>query len=266
MQIKHTLTTQQGATALTSLVLLSIPPLRRRWYEFFLRIHQALAILFVICTIVHLRSIPNFSWLPIYIYGGISGTLCLFQLGLYAYRNIGSECPRPYIKMVKEIQDSGVIQVELCLPRPLLIDAGNYINVWIPSIGFWSTHPFMVTSWSAFPQTTIVLLIEPRSGFTSKLLQCARLESSQHLHRQFLFSGPHGGCAQVWEFKTVIMFATGFGIVAMIPHVKKLIDGNIRGIGFIRRIRVVWQVENSSEWRSLFRCPVTKSNRFTQWH
>ncbi|KAL6406370.1 cell surface metalloreductase (FreA) [Ilyonectria robusta] len=42
------------------------------------------------------------------------------------------------------------------------------------------------------------------------------------------------------------MFATGFGIAAMIPHVKKLIYGNILGKGFIRRIRLVWQVENSN--------------------
>ncbi|KAH6970371.1 hypothetical protein BKA56DRAFT_496850 [Ilyonectria sp. MPI-CAGE-AT-0026] len=235
-----------GAVVIVGLVILSAPPLRRRWYEFFLRTHQALAIVFAVCTVVHLRSIPKYPWLPIYIFGTVCGALSLVQLGLFTYRNVRPGSLRPYIKTLREIQDSGVIEVTLSFPRPLLIDAGHYVNIWVPSVGFWSTHPFTVVSWSPVAQTTIGLLIEPRSGFTNKLLRCAKLESGQHLARRVLLSGPHGRCLPVWEFKTVIMFATGFGIATMIPHVKKLIYGNILGKGFIRRIRLVWQVENSN--------------------
>ncbi|KAJ6000915.1 hypothetical protein N7481_001324 [Penicillium waksmanii] len=35
-------------------------------------------------------------------------------------------------------------QIRVILPRPIKIDAGQYINLWTPSVGFWSwiqTHP-----------------------------------------------------------------------------------------------------------------------------
>jgi hypothetical protein len=43
--------------------------------------------------------------------------------------------------------DSGAVKVQLRLGKPLKIDAGRYVNRWIPSISFWpflQTHPFPI--------------------------------------------------------------------------------------------------------------------------
>ena len=59
------------------------------------------------------------------------------------------------------------------VPRLLDIKAGQYVNVWIPSVSFWSflqSHPFMIASWTQQEGTTSLdLIIEPRKGLTQKL-------------------------------------------------------------------------------------------------
>ena len=63
------------------------------------------------------------------------------------------------------------------VPKSLDIKAGQYVNVWIPSISFWSflqSHPFTIAAWGNNEGTTSLgLLIEPRKGFTQKLYACA---------------------------------------------------------------------------------------------
>ena len=61
----------------------------------------------------------------------------------------------------------------------LLLDirAGQYANLWIPSISFWSflqTHPFTIASWSNKEGvTSLDLLIDSRKGLTQNLYACA---------------------------------------------------------------------------------------------
>ena len=51
------------------------------------------------------------------------------------------------------------------------------MNVWIPSISFWSflqSHPFPIASWEAKDGvTSLDLLVDPRNGLTQKLYTCA---------------------------------------------------------------------------------------------
>jgi len=63
------------------------------------------------------------------------------------------------------------------VPRPLNIKAGQYVNIWVPSVNFWSfvqSHPFTIASWTEGEGgTTLDLMIEPRKGFTQQLFACA---------------------------------------------------------------------------------------------
>ena len=63
----------QGASALVLLVVLSIPSLRRRSYELFLRLHQLLAVVFAASAIYHVFSVSDLYRRPVYIFGGLCG-------------------------------------------------------------------------------------------------------------------------------------------------------------------------------------------------
>ena len=133
----------QAAGLTILLVLLSSPFLRRRRYEFFLRLHQALALGAAFCTVMHLRSTDWPRWPFMYAYGGVFCALALFQVGMIIYRNkqVGLPCPRLSI-----MNNCGSISATVHASRPLRIDAGQYIDIWVPSVSFFSSHPFTITS------------------------------------------------------------------------------------------------------------------------
>ncbi|KAJ2969021.1 hypothetical protein NQ176_g8886 [Zarea fungicola] len=137
----------------------------------------------------------------------------------------------------------GAIKVTLHLSRPLKVNAGQYINLWVPGASLRSTvqtHPFTVISWSEKPQKHLDLFIEPRGGFTKHL---SALSKQGHTMRRAMFSGPHGKHLPIHSYENVVMLATGFGIAAHLPYLRKLIhDQNSRATS-TRRIHLVWQIE-----------------------
>src|SRR5438874_12952673 len=92
--------------------------------------------------------------------------------------------------------DNSPVQMTIFLERPLKIKAGQYINIWMHSLGvrsFMQSHPFVVASWTGKQQKNLELVIEPRRGWTKKLHSRAITASGQTggLGR-VLFTGPHG--------------------------------------------------------------------------
>lgn len=93
---------------------------------------------------------------------------------------------------------------------------------------FLHTHPFMIASWTEGTAPGLFLLVSPKNGFTRKLLQYARPyseDSADSDYRIAWFSGPHGRPMDLGQYGSVIMFATGLGIAAQLPHLKDLIKG-----------------------------------------
>ena len=143
------------------------------------------------------------------------------------------------------------IRVEIRVRRPWNIRAGQYINIWLPGVGYRAileSHPFMIISWvvdtSWKPKlTTIHLLVEPRDGFTHRLLRYAKSSSAETKHL-VLYTGPHGSPTSMKEYGTVLLIATGFGIAAVLPHLKELLDGYERCEVMTRRIHLVWQLKD----------------------
>lgn len=136
----------------------------------------------------------------------------------------------------------------MSLQHRLRIKEGQYINLWMPSISLWSftqSHPFVVISWAVREQDTLDLFIEPRSGLTRHLLHHA--ENRPTIKPRVMFSGPHGRSIAMERYETILMVASGFGIAAQLPYLKRLIHGyNSREV-FARRIHLVWQIEDKGK-------------------
>lgn len=129
------------------------------------------------------------------------------------------------------------------------VEAGQYVNLWLPSMGVRSilqSHPFTVASWSEGERTELSLFIEPREGMTREMLEyCKPRRDDQGPEKPFLalLSGPHGRSAPVKDFETVVMVASGFGIIAQLPYLKQLVYGHSSYQGRTRRAHLVWKVE-----------------------
>src|SRR5437016_3623732 len=95
------------------------------------------------------------------------------------------------------------------------------------------------TSWSDGKATSLDLLFEPRRGFTQKLRQY-----SKNSDKASIMGGTSDWAA--WNqcaCKTVLMVASGFGVVVQLPYLKnkQLIHGCKRCKTRTSRIHLVWQ-------------------------
>ncbi|KAH7330031.1 putative cell surface metalloreductase [Rhexocercosporidium sp. MPI-PUGE-AT-0058] len=231
-----------GGSEFCSLLLLSIPIFRRPSYELFLRIHQALAVLVMYSTIQHLISASKFPWRFVYIFAGIVAALFILQLLTAVFRNKAwnHDFSRAYITRAND-----TVRIRITASRPVDVKAGQYINIWIPSISWYilQSHPFMVTNWVEGNQGTLELFIQPRRGFTRDLFSHGTTNARDIIPRLVLFSGPHGISIPVVEYETVLMVATDFGIAALLSYLRELIHGYQTCKTRTRRVHLVWQLQ-----------------------
>lgn len=223
-------------------ILLAHPIFRKPSYELFLRTHQAMAVLLIYSLWRHLPSASIFPRFYLYLSIAMFSFTSFLQCSIILFRNgvFRHRCPRAHIT-----HDSGAVKVRICLQKPLRIEAGQYMSLWIPSVSFSSflqTHPFTVISWSSKKQDTLDFLIEPRRGITQDFIHHAKNGSGSNLLA--IFSGPHGASVDISEYENILMVASGFGIAAHLPYLKKMIHGyNSREIR-ARRIHLVWQIHD----------------------
>jgi predicted ferric reductase len=144
-------------------------------------------------------------------------------------------------------------KVTLAVQGKLKVEAGQYINLWMPSISFWSflqSHPFTIASCETGEQTILELLIKPQKGLTSMLQRLAddgAGDGSEIVRTSLglsLFTGPHGVSAHLDRYERVLMFASGLGIAVQLPYLRQLIRGFNDFTASTRRIHLVWQLEN----------------------
>ncbi|BDD54401.1 hypothetical protein MAP00_000021 [Monascus purpureus] len=244
-----------GAASLGILALCTNAWLRRWSFEVFLRGHQILTATFVYGTVRHLSNENASSKLYLWVALGILGLTTCLQLVILLYRNglfAGRGAPRALVSFTfkKTKEDKLVVtasQVRVLLPRPVQVEAGQYINLWIPSVGLWAwtqTHPFTVTSWSRHRQDAMELLVQPRHGLSADLTRHASVATETSVSYMALFTGPHGTTEDVSKYENALLIASGFGIAAVIPYLKKMIYGYNTCTSQIRRLHLVWQVES----------------------
>ena len=136
---------------------------------------------------------------------------------------------------------SNVLQVDITIPRPWQVKAGQSIFLSIPKLGIFTGlrgHPFMISWWDRDQNgLKISLLVKSRAGFTAEL--------DKHTNKcvRAFIDGPYGTRQDFGEYGTVIMFATGIGIAGHIPYIKELIIGYNNCEVKTRRIRLVWEIK-----------------------
>lgn len=94
--------------------------------------------------------------------------------------------------------------------------------------------------------------MEPRRGSRREFLYHAQAGERDGPvgSRCALFSGPHGISAPVGEYESILMIASGFGMVALLPYLRQLIHGYQTRKACTRQIRVVWQVQRIGKWNA----------------
>ena len=191
-----------------ALFLQSPSILRHAYYEVFLHVHFLLALLTVIVVWMHLNTLPQQSLLL----GAIAIWICerLTRVYLIVRNNAAPGGTKAEI----EALPGDAIRVTLRVARPWKFQPGQHVFLYIPRIGWWTSHPFSL-AWSqeeqdlygekgmtmdrgdvlAMKKSSMSLIIRRRTGFTEKLWQKAESSPSGRFITNAIVEGPYGN---VW--------------------------------------------------------------------
>lgn len=234
--------------------LFSIRLVRRVLYESFLNSHLILSVIVLIAAWRHVSSKK-----PAGLFVRIG--ICLWAIAtaihwiMFAFRNF--VFGRPFATAVARrlssqdaldkslVDPSNVLQVDIAIPRPWGVRAGQCVFLSIPKLGIFTGvrgHPFMICWWERdIRGLTISLLVKSRTGFTAEL--------DRHTNKKLraYIDGPYGTQHDFGEYGTVILFASGIGIAGHIPYIKELIRGYNSCSVKTRHIRLVWEIKEHCE-------------------
>ncbi|KAF2458843.1 hypothetical protein BDY21DRAFT_258314, partial [Lineolata rhizophorae] len=249
------------AAITTAIILLSsVASIRRYIYEAFSKLHLILAAIAVGSIYIHCPS--KQLWAPpvVYLFTAVCLHILISLVRFFyiLYRNIKHKRPLNRATMrtltykrlhAREIQVSDAIHVHVRLSRPWRPRAGQYIYLCIPGVNYTSfmqLHPFYVSWWyyDADGNHFLVLLVQKRRGFTKDLFSYTSDSLSHEDGRRALIEGPYGKELDLGSYDTVILFATGIGIAAQLPYVRRLLERYRTFEVETQRIALFWEIES----------------------
>ncbi|EGX47301.1 hypothetical protein AOL_s00088g16 [Orbilia oligospora ATCC 24927] len=235
--------TDAGFLTVAGLVALAVLlSLKNKMYETHRFIHIALAIFifrgFWVHSWEHLR--PQYPITCISLWG--SGFLLTKAMQLYRMA-VGTGYAHIHVTHFQ-----GAIQLRVETRRPSEFLPGQFFYLCMPRahpFAFLQSHPFIIAWWDGISgegTKTVYLLIQPRRGFTSRLLMLGHAIS----YRGFL-EGPYGKRLRLDDYGTVIILASGIGIAGVLPYIKDLLLGFNASKAKIKRLHLIWILSAEGE-------------------
>ncbi|KAL2802717.1 ferric reductase like transmembrane component-domain-containing protein [Aspergillus granulosus] len=237
----------------------SISPLRHAFYEAFLHLHIFLAVAAFVGLWYHLRGLTQqYVLLATIILWGLERGA---RLGSLIWRNWGK---RRTVADV-ELLPGNVARVNVALARTWKFKSGQYMYLYIPSLGLWTSHPFSV-AWTASeeaavadktdggdsfnlllhekPRNTVSFLIKRRDGFTCKLLHKAINAEECQFRATAFAEGPFGGLHSLSSYGTVLLVAGGIGITHPMSYLHEFVEGFAARTIAVRRVSLIWVIRS----------------------
>ncbi|KAH7228605.1 uncharacterized protein BKA55DRAFT_526647 [Fusarium redolens] len=187
-------------------------------YEMLLSIHYLVAGWLGFAMWRHIPTDSQFSLIFLYVVAGIFLGSLAWQVGETVYTNGW------WFQSVSLSQNGSYdyIQVRMTLRKPVKVEPGQYINLWIPlgPLSGLQSHPFTVANWSIRAQTELKVFVGVKRGLTSKLRDAVKRGLKSNIG---LYMGPYGATIAMKGYETILLVATGLGVVAVAPYLQGLV-------------------------------------------
>lgn len=195
-----------GTSAFVLILLQSPSVVRHAYYEVFLHVHIALAITAIVAVWIHLKTLPQQAILM--------GVIIIWiaERAMRVYLIVRNNVGRGGTRAEVEAMPGDAIRITLRMARPWKFTPGQHIYLYMPSVGWWTSHPFSL-AWSDEEQddinekgglpsvqsdvlrmkkTTMSLIIRRRTGFTEKLWKKAEKSVQGRFITSAIVEGPYG--------------------------------------------------------------------------
>ncbi|KAI5119903.1 hypothetical protein M0805_003707 [Coniferiporia weirii] len=236
-----------GLTAFTLATVISIRPIRIKFFEFFLISHIILIAIFIISGFIHAnsRGLGSYIW-PALLVWGLDRFL---RLGRVIWNN------RVWSRKSHEQHHASIEllthdTIRLTLRRKIHWAAGQHAYVVLPSISNVPTeaHPFTIASiphaldgTEGGQEKDVVFIIRGRGGFTKRLRDHASKKGA-NLSVPAYLDGPYGCPPDLKRFSTCILIAGGSGVSYTLPLLMDLVYHARKGSSLCRRAIFIWVV------------------------
>jgi predicted ferric reductase len=226
----------------------SLPVIRSLAYELFLVLHVPISIAYVGLLFWHCRNFLT-SWHYLYC------TVAIWALSYFIRMfNLNWMNPR---RMAWLIGDEAAVTlmaenaIKVTIPTQMKWRPGQFVYLRMPGISIFESHPFTIASLCSedFPSDygemyrDCTLVFRPFGGFTRRVLDTATEKGPFKTYRAYL-DGPYGGMQrELAAFDTVILFAGGSGITAIVSQLLNLIKRMRDGKAVTRKVVVVWALK-----------------------
>jgi predicted ferric reductase len=264
---------QSGLVAFVAFGLLmihSIRPLRHAFYETFLTLHRIGIAVSISGVYFHLakHALPQLPWIYLVI------TLLVLELLIRTLRLVFynlSWRQRSWTRVNLAVLPGEATRVTFELPRSWNANPGSHVQIYIPRVAPFASHPFSV-AWSQpsdqfevckekLPSTiddlkleqgpsTVSCIIRSRRGFTKSLYNLASKSEGDQAQLWGAIEGPYGGFHTLDTHGTVLLFAAGVGITHQLSFVRHLLSGHNTDTAATRKVLLVWCIANieALEW------------------
>ncbi|KAB8221527.1 ferric reductase NAD binding domain-containing protein [Aspergillus novoparasiticus] len=257
----------EGFVALIAFMVIlfqSTSPIRHAFYEFFLHLHILLAITSFVGLWYHLRGLVLQRVLLVTLI--LWGLDRIGRLGSIIWRNFGKQRTMATV----ELLPGDVARVDVALARSWTFKPGQYMYLYMPSLGLWTSHPFSV-AWTddrtnltekrgSNDSVSILLggpkrevmsfLIKRRDGFTNKLLEKVNKSMEGKFTASALVEGPFGGLHSLSSYGTVLLIAGGIGITHPMSYLHEILSGFSQKSTAVRKVSLIWVIRSIDhlEW------------------
>jgi predicted ferric reductase len=218
----------------------SLPTFRRRLYEIFRVIHFGCSTSICILLWLYVPKANKIGRVQVIVGACMWVTTYTHRNVLLLYRNFSVSKPSTSIR-IENVRNSLLVKVNL--PRPWKVKPGQYVYLTMIRPGFFSIlqrHPFMVAN-SESDEHDFQLRIQPRRGFTNRLLTRTLVGATQ---LSAFVEGPYGRGFDLRDFGTVVLFASGIGIVGHLAYIQELVHDYRQSKTKTRDLLLVWHVDN----------------------
>ncbi|KAF2403452.1 hypothetical protein EJ06DRAFT_571662 [Trichodelitschia bisporula] len=231
---------------LFGLCILSLPPLRNKFYESFYAVHILLAITYLGLLFWHAANV-NDSWA--YLWATLAVWLASWAARTFYYTrplNIHSAWFVPSQATLVPLPGA-VTRIEVWPPEDFAHSPAQHVFLRFTALAPLDNHPFTIVSApmdSGSQPSPLVFLARTHAGFTARLARYALANvngKDEAASTPVWIDGPYGGVSRSFEtrYDTLVLLAGGTGISACLPWMLSAREGRLK------RVVLVWAVRRA---------------------
>ncbi|GMG14834.1 unnamed protein product [Phytophthora fragariaefolia] len=271
-----------------ALWVFSWSPIRRKFYEAFLRMHWLLFIGIVVFAVIHGAGGVVIGLIP-------WGLDLIFRHGHLVQKHFGgglfnifrcksgSSDTKPGVISQQQVSMShlpgGILRIQFPRIHPgtgesFKYEAGQYVFICVPKLSLLEWHPFTISS--APHEILVTIHIKGLGDWTRKLLADIPLTSDgahQVVPAPFpiLVDGPYGSVSVDLEnpnaYSQVALFSGGIGITPMQAIVNQLsFDFHHRGRQTLKKVHFVWAVRERDMVEAMMNAEFVEDRKLLHGH